>query len=58
MDFQAFLRDLAELDRLNRELDRLKNDQEYIARKTREVFGDTDYTSDVMKAVEQIIMNA
>ena len=57
MDFKAFLRDLAELDRLNQELERLRNDPEYIARKAQEVFGDTNYAQDTIKAIEQIIRN-
>ena len=39
MDFKAFMRDIAALDRVNRELEQVK-DPEYIKQKTDEVFGD------------------
>lgn len=55
MKKRTLMQDIAELDRLNKELDRIQNDPEYIAKKAKEVFGDTsDITSSLTKAIDQL----
>lgn len=56
MDFKAFLRDIAALDRVNRELEQVK-DPEYIKQKTDEIFGDLlqDLIEQMHNDIETII---
>ena len=56
MDFEAFVRDIAALDRVNRELEQVK-DPEYIKQKTDEVFGDLlqDIIGRMHSGIETII---
>lgn len=57
MDFNAFLKDLEKLDRINADLKRLE-DPEYIAKKAEEVFSDFDgekAVSEIMASVAAIL---
>lgn len=56
MDFEAFMRDIAALDRVNRELEQVK-DPEYIKQKTNEVFGNLlqDLIEQMHNDIEAII---
>lgn len=49
---------LIELDQVNRRLDRIKNDPEYIEQKAKEVFGDKpkrDYSSELNAIMDQFL---
>ena len=56
MDFKAFMRDIAALDRVNRELEELK-DPEFIRHKADEIFGGIreDIYNRISNAVEKIV---
>lgn len=50
---------LIELDRINKEIERIRNDEEYIERKTKEIFGNKKYYDREKAAadIEKILAN-